>query len=294
MPIFKISGNNLQKIKPVKFSGSGKEKSLQNLIENNLNTIFEMTFLETEFSTSHGGRIDTIAIDSDNRPVIIEYKADKSSTILLQGLFYMDWIVDNKAEFEKLVRNKLKKEIDVNWNSGVRLLLIAKSFEIWDKFAVNRIKEEVELFEYTLYENNEIKLEKTALPKDFKSTKKTAITTISEYSVDDHLNKIKNGIIRNKVIELKERLVQISDEIVERATKEEIIFKSSINFATIFTQQKQYWFAVKLPKSFVRSTFNDLDVRPHKDEVYTRIRCNEKTNLDELITLAEHAYENTL
>ena len=47
--------------------------------------------------------MDTLAIDRNNRPVIIEYKADKSSTVLLQGLFYMDWLVENKAEFEKLV-----------------------------------------------------------------------------------------------------------------------------------------------------------------------------------------------
>ena len=86
-----------------------------------------MTFVCTEFSTTHGGRIDTLAIDNDNRPVIIEYKADKSSTVLLQGLYYMDWLVDNKAEFEKVVRNKLHGEVAINWKSGVRLVLIATS-----------------------------------------------------------------------------------------------------------------------------------------------------------------------
>ena len=74
---------------------------------------------------------------------------------------------------------KLGKEVPINWKSGVRLVLIARSFEIWDKFAVNRIKEEVELYEYTLYENSELKLEKAALPKDFRYLPKTAITSIS-------------------------------------------------------------------------------------------------------------------
>ena len=140
MPIFKISGKKIQKVKPAKFVGNDKEKQLQRLIENNLDTIFEMTYIDTEFSTNHGGRIDTLAIDSDKRPVVIEYKADKSSTVLLQGLFYMDWLVENKAEYEKLVRNKLHKDVLINWKSGIRLILIAKSFELWDKFAVNRIK----------------------------------------------------------------------------------------------------------------------------------------------------------
>ena len=157
MPIFKIAGKKLQKIKPVKLVGSDREKQLQRLIETNLDTIFDMTFIDSESWTTHGGRIDTLAIDSDKRPVIIEYKAEKSSTILLQGLYYMDWIVENKAEFEKLVKLKSGKEVPINWKSGVRLILIAKSFEIWEKFAVNRIKEEVELYEYTVNENKELK-----------------------------------------------------------------------------------------------------------------------------------------
>ena len=175
MPVFKISGKKVEKVKPVHFTGSNKEKQLQNLIENNLATIFDMQFITTEHTTSYGGRIDTLALDRDNSPVIIEYKEDKSSTVLLQGLFYMDWLVENKAEFEKLVSVKLNKDIEVNWKSGVRLLLIAKSFEIWDKFAVNRISEEVELHEYVLYENNELKLEKPTLPKDFRSNARAFI-----------------------------------------------------------------------------------------------------------------------
>ncbi len=62
MPIFKINGRQVEKIKPIGFD---KEKQLQKLIEQNLDPIFEMEFIETEFSTTHGGRIDTLAIDRD-------------------------------------------------------------------------------------------------------------------------------------------------------------------------------------------------------------------------------------
>jgi predicted transport protein len=294
MPIFKIEGKKAQKIIPTKFSGADGEKQLQKLIETNLGTIFDMTFVDSESWTTHGGRIDTLAIDSDNRPVIIEYKADKSSTILLQGLYYMDWLVENTAEFEKLVKVRLGKEVPINWKSGVRLILIAKSFEMWDKFAVNRIKEEVELFEYTLYENNELKLEKIALPKDFRSIPKTAITSISEYSVEDHMQKIKNAPIINMVNELREKVRLISEDIQERATKDHIIFKSTVNFAMIYAQTKQFWFDIKLPRNEVEKQFRQLDVRPHKDEVFTHIRCNENTSIDHLVSLAMQAFENTL
>ncbi len=224
---------------------------------------------------------------------IIEYKSNKSVTILLQGLFYMDWIVENKAEFEKIVKIKLRKEIPINWESGVRLILVAKSFEIWDKFAVNRIKEEVELFEYTLYENSELKLEKTTLPKDFRSIIKRSITSISEFSVESQMKKIQDAKIKDIVNELRERILLISDDIEERATKDHIIYKSTINFASIYVQKKQFWIGVKLPKEYVMKNFKDLDVRPHKNEVFTHIRWNESTNFDDLVSTIEEAFDNT-
>lgn len=293
MPIFRISGDKVEKIKPTKFTGIDKEKQLQKLIEKNLDKIFDMSFIRTEHLTSHGGRIDTLAIDRDSRPVIIEYKEDKSSTVLLQGLYYMDWLVENKAEFEKLVRLKLKKDIEINWKSGVRLILIAKNFEIWDKFAVNRIKEEVELYEYVLYENNELKLDKTTLPKDFRAKIKTSITSTKEFTVDDHMRKIKSEKIKDMVNQLREMIKGISDDIEERATKDHIIFKSTVNFASMYTQRNQFWFDVKISRNELIS-MKKLDIRPHKDEVFTHIRCNEKTNLKTLLSLAKRAYESTL
>jgi predicted transport protein len=294
MPIFKIDGKKVQKIKPVKFSGSDREKQLQTIIESNLDTIFDMIFVDSEAWTTHGGRIDTLALDSDKRPVIIEYKAEKSLTILLQGLYYMDWIVENKAEYEKIVKHKIGEEVDINWRSGVRLILIAKSFEIWDKFAVNRIKEEVELYEYTIYENNELKLEKAALPKDFKSSSRTSITTISEYSIDDLMQKIKSAPVSQTVNDLRERVKLISEDVEERASKTHIVYKSTVIFAMIYPQTKQFWIDVKLPKDEVIEQFPELDVRPHKDKVFTHIRWNESTKFDDLVTLAEQAFENTL
>jgi hypothetical protein len=58
-------------------------------------------------------------------------------------------------------------------------------------------------------------------------------------------------------------------------------------------QKKQYWFDVKMSREEVRKQFAKLDVRPHKDAVFTHIRCNENTNIEQLIALAEQAYEST-
>lgn len=294
MPMFSIDGKKVEKIKPIQPGGYGKEKQIQTLIEKNLSTIFDMVFIGSEIETNHGGRIDTLAIDSDNRPIIIEYKFDKSSTILLQGLYYMDWLVENQAEFEKIVKRKIGKDVPINWKSGVRLVLIARSFDIWDKFAVNRIKESIELYEYTLYENNQLKVDKAALPKDFRSSPRTSITSISGYTVEDQMNKITIDSITNIVNDLREKIKLLSDEIQETATKDHIKFKSTVTFAMIYAQKNQFWLDVKLPRAEVKKKFSSLDVRDHKDKIFTHIRYNEHTDIDHLVSLAEMAFQNTL
>jgi len=51
------------------------EKSLQEMIEQNLDVFLGVRFLATEYYTGkvHGGRIDTLGIDENGCPVIIEY-----------------------------------------------------------------------------------------------------------------------------------------------------------------------------------------------------------------------------
>ncbi len=77
------------------------EKSLQTLIESNLETFLGIRFLASEYSTgaNHGGRIDTLGLDENGCPCIIEYKRSSNENVINQGLFYLDWLMDHKADF---------------------------------------------------------------------------------------------------------------------------------------------------------------------------------------------------
>lgn len=57
-------------------SATSLEKSLQNVIERNLETMLGIRLLGSEYSTGpkHGGRIDTLGIDENASPVITEYQ----------------------------------------------------------------------------------------------------------------------------------------------------------------------------------------------------------------------------
>ena len=107
------------------------EKSLQNLIEKHMETILGVRLLASEYSTGkvHGGRIDSLGIDENNCPVIVEYKRSINENVINQGLFYLDWLLDHKAEFKLLVIEKYGMNVDelIEWSSP-RLLCIAGDF----------------------------------------------------------------------------------------------------------------------------------------------------------------------
>jgi RecB family endonuclease NucS len=75
--------------------GSDLERPLQNLIEKNLEVLLGVRFLTTEYSTgkTHAGRIDTLGLDENNCPVILEYKRSTGENVISQGLFYLDWLM---------------------------------------------------------------------------------------------------------------------------------------------------------------------------------------------------------
>ncbi len=74
------------------------ERSLQRLFESNLEGFLGVRFLASEHRTT-SGRIDTLGIDENFCPVIIEYKRASNENVINQGLFYLDWLMDHRSDF---------------------------------------------------------------------------------------------------------------------------------------------------------------------------------------------------
>ncbi|HEX9517812.1 MAG TPA: hypothetical protein VF940_16750 [Streptosporangiaceae bacterium] len=100
------------------------EKPLQILIESNMEALFGVQFVASEHSTGkkHRGRIDSIGLDENGSPVIFEYKRSINENVINQGLFYLDWLLDHRADFELLVMKKLGPEAagQIDWSSPRR------------------------------------------------------------------------------------------------------------------------------------------------------------------------------
>jgi predicted transport protein len=139
------------------------EKSVQVLFEKNLEALLGVRFLATEFSTTHGGRIDTLGIDENGCPVIIEYKRSSNENVINQGLFYLDWLMDHRKDFEWKVLERLGKDqaAKVDW-SAPRLICVAGDFNRYDDYAVKQIQRNIGLIRYRRFGPDLLMLDQVA------------------------------------------------------------------------------------------------------------------------------------
>lgn len=143
--LFKID-NGVEELPAI---GASLERELQTLIEKKYACIFWVAFLKSEYVTSNGGCMDSLGIDENNCPVIFEYKRVSNENVINQGLFYLDWLLDHKADFELLVMKTLGKEYSdkLDW-SMQRLICIAGDFTKYDEYAVKQINRNIDLIRY--------------------------------------------------------------------------------------------------------------------------------------------------
>ncbi|HXO28560.1 MAG TPA: DUF5655 domain-containing protein [Thermoanaerobaculia bacterium] len=149
--LFRIEG---ERVSELQGESATLEKSLQKLIEDHLSEFLGVLLLASEYPTgkTHGGRIDTLGLDENRVPVIIEYKRSLNENVINQGLFYLDWLMDHKAEFKLLVMEKVGKEkADAIVWAGPRLLCIAGDFTRYDSHAVQQMNRNIELIRYRRY-----------------------------------------------------------------------------------------------------------------------------------------------
>lgn len=116
-----------------------------------METTFGVRFLATEYTTGkvHRGRIDSLGLDENGSPVIFEYKRTSNENVINQGLFYLDWLMDHKGEFQILVASRLGTATaeSIDW-SAPRLICVANDFTRYDEYAVRQIDRNVELVRY--------------------------------------------------------------------------------------------------------------------------------------------------
>lgn len=241
MALFKINGSAIKKLTAKELD---LEKHLQELFENNLEEILNIVFLAHEYSTSFGGRIDTLGIDKNGSPCIIEYKKNQNDNVINQGLSYLRWLLDHKADFEILCQNK-KADIEIDWDSP-RVICIAESYNKFDLDTADILPINVELLRYRIYDESilylepenyqKVRISTSGILKKSKLGKEKLERLQKVYSIDDHLEGIDK---ETKLLfqSLREKILSIDQNITEEAKAKYIAYKTSTNFTDIVVKQ---------------------------------------------------------
>jgi len=244
MPIFKISGAKLNKLNSLPLD---KEKNLQALVEANLIEVLDLLFLDTEYTTTFGGRIDTLAVDNNGSPVIIEYKRNKNDNVINQSLSYLKWLKTQKPGFfEKLMIDKLGQDIagkiKLDWHNP-RVICIAETYSKFDIDTVEVVPLRIELMRYRYYEDGIFSLEAVNVPEPLPVIASPAINSSKAIapagnSLDSLLLKATNET-KNLFAELREKIIAIDDSVLEKPTAFYVAYRMSNNFAEIHIGKTQ-------------------------------------------------------
>lgn len=197
-----------------------------------------MRFLASEYATTHGGRMDTLGIDENGYPVIIEYKRDRSENVINQGLFYLDWLMDHRGDFEILVRDRYGKQAAeaIEW-SAPRLICIAADFTKYDEHAVKQMGRNIELVRYRKFGNDLLLLELLTAVSATTSTS-TAIAagngskprkdkTVSEYMQD------MGPELAELFADAETYLLARGDDVTKKVTQFYLAYRRIKNFACV-------------------------------------------------------------
>lgn len=232
MSLYQIENN---KLKPIKKAIFKYEKDLQKLTEQNLETLFNLQFVETEFSVDNL-RIDTLAYNKETSSfVIIEYKRDKNYSVIDQGYSYLSILLNNKAEFvlkynENL--NKNLKKTDVDW-SQTTVMFIAPSFTSYQLKSVEFNDLAFELWEVSKFNNDTVLFDKVNV-----SENKASINTLNrkDNKVTNEIKKYKESRhLRKKSKKVKEIYEKIKENVSEYDDVEIVVLK---HYITVKTNKK--------------------------------------------------------
>lgn len=226
---------------PAKELPSGQaaiEKDLQKLFEDNMPAFFGVTFLKSEYRITNG-RMDSIGIDENNCPVIFEYKRSLNENVINQGLFYLDWLLDHKADFTLLVMQTLGKEKAdaIDWSMPC-VICVAHDFTKFDEHAVNQMQRNIKLVRYRKFGDNFIALEYLnapqvqPIPYDDPQTKPTKKNSRKDRDFQQGFSELSD---KNKRLfdSIRDYILSLGDDISEEQLKLYVAFKKAKNFICV-------------------------------------------------------------
>ena len=254
MKIFTSKKGQLSQLKQQKFK---LEKDIQRLFEENLTLLSGYIFIRSEFSIKNS-RIDTLAFDPETQAfVIIEYKRQQNSSVVDQGISYLNLMLEYKADFIVEYNEKQKsplKRNDVDWSQS-KVVFVSLAFNDFQIQATNFKDLPIELWEVNRFDNDIITLNIINKSKSASNIKAVSIEKNEEFSTlkeikvyqeSDHLSD-KSDFIQELYEDFKQGILNLDPDIEINTRKLYIAFKKDRNIADIRIQQKNLKIWINLP-----------------------------------------------
>lgn len=225
------------------------ERELQILIEKNMDTFFGVNFLQSEFSIPNG-RIDSLGIDENYCPVIFEYKRSQNENVINQGLFYLDWLMDHKAEFKLLTIEKLGMDIanKIDWSIPC-VICIANDFTKFDEHAVNQMQKNIKLIKYKKFGNELILFEQInspiVKPVEEGNEGVIAVKRVVNKTFAEQLEGTSNEL-RETYYSIRDYILSLGDDVSENQLKLYTAFKKIRNIVCVEVRQKSILLYLRL------------------------------------------------
>tara|TARA_B110000046_G_scaffold179601_1_gene209060 strand:- start:169 stop:840 length:672 start_codon:yes stop_codon:yes gene_type:complete len=205
MKLFRLNKTNLNEVEQIPFK---LERDIQNLVEVNTESVFNLKFIQSELSVDKY-RIDTLCFDEENNSfVIVEYKKGNSYSVIDQGYTYLQLLLNNKSDFLLVLSqhfNKVLRMEDVDWSQS-RIIFVSPSFNSYQKDSVNFKDLPFELWEIKRYSND------TVVLNQHRSNSKESIETLNPNTTDSTISQVS----REVKVYTEERHVEFgSDELKE-------------------------------------------------------------------------------
>ena len=304
MSLYSINNSKLEPIRKVEFK---YERELQKLTEENLEELFGLKFVASEFQLDNL-RIDTLAFNEETKSfVIIEYKKGKNYSVIDQGYSYLSLLLNNKAEFvlkynQKFNKNYGKEDIDF---SQTIVMFIAPNYTTYQLKSIEFNDLAFELWKVTKFNNNTVLYdsinvsENKASIKEVSSSQPNTVKAkvnkeIRKYTIDDVFVKRPHMIDFFNVI--KEKIEDEFDEVIIKATKLYIVFKVNNKIFMSIEPMSQYLkFWINIPVGKLNDPENktrDVSQIGHHGVGNYEINLNPEDDLYYFMSLIKQAYDD--
>jgi predicted transport protein len=279
------------------------DRPLQRLIEENLMTLLAIRLLASDYPIAGSSRqmVDSLGIDENHAPVVIQYQRSDNQQIVTEGLYYIDRLLENKTEFQHLVLKAAGKHGSdpVDW-SNPRLVCMADRFSRFDRHTVQQLQHNIELIRIKEFDIGFFMIELvdavSGTVMQFRPSEHGDASPISNSAIAEALKRVAGQPLGELYQSLARSLDDLGDEIHHHEFSDYIAFKRLRNVACVTLNSQADGLLIYLnlepdQEDLIQGLTRDVHAEEHPGTGDLEIRIDDIGALDVIRPLLMKSYK---